>query len=127
MDSRRLLDELHDAAGKLGIEVRREPFGARSVGGAGGLCRLRGRDVILLDSGASLTEQSAALAEALARFDLEQISLAPQAREFVETARKRVQWRESPPAPRAPPRDNVKPLPRAKPGVRSTRRRRGDR
>ncbi len=126
MDSRRLLDALHAAALELGVEVRREAFAARA-GSAGGVCRLRGRTVILLDSGASVVEQCAALAEALTGFDLQPLVLAPEAKEFVEAARKRVAWRESPSARAAAKRGKVKPLARPKPGVRSTRRRGGDR
>ena len=53
MDSEAVLAELLDLAEKLGIEVRRELLG----GDGGGLCLLRGRRVLFVDTGADLVEQ----------------------------------------------------------------------
>lgn len=124
MDPRQLLGELRAAALALGVEVRAAPFTARGSS-AGGLCRVRGRSVIVLDASASSIDQAAALAEALASYDLAPARLAREALDFVETARSRAERHRAPPSTTGgPPRVATLPLP--KPGLRSTRSRRGD-
>ena len=88
MGPHRLLEELLSVARKLGLEVRIQPFhgGLRS---AGGLCRLRGRLLVILDQRADEFEKGRVLAEALGTFDIERIYLAPEARALVEKARAR--------------------------------------
>lgn len=90
MERERLLSELLGAAQKLGLEVRIEPFdtGGTSVGG---ICRLHGRRLILIDASASVPERAAALASALSGLDHERVYLAPGAREYIyrEEARRR--------------------------------------
>jgi hypothetical protein len=79
------MDELLRVAHKLGLRVRVEPFETAAVL-AGGLCWVRGRQLILLDENASMVDRVAAMAEALANFDLETVYLAPEARQLVEAA-----------------------------------------
>jgi len=78
----RLFEELLCAAEKLGVEVRVEPF---ETGGtsAGGICKLHGRRLILLDAAASVPERAAALASVLSELDHERVYLAPGAREYI--------------------------------------------
>jgi hypothetical protein len=104
MEPLRLVQELRRTAEKLGLPVRERPFHVPPNRG-GGLCRVRGRPVVLLDEKATLMDRALALAEALATYDLEGIYLAPEARRLVEAARRG----RSPGAP-----------PRPKPGLRST-------
>jgi hypothetical protein len=84
----RLLDELLTVAKRLGIEVRVEPFrgGIRS---SGGLCRLRGRALVLIDQRLGAFDRSRALADALSELDVDGVYLTPQARRLIETARQR--------------------------------------
>jgi hypothetical protein len=127
VEPRQLLDELFRAARKLAIEVRVEPFSAPAPKvRAGGVCRLRGRAVILIDAMAGSVDQALAMAEALAEFDLGSVALLPEAKRLVESALARAQWREQAPRGAATPvatrRDpTVRPLPRPKPGLRRTR------
>ena len=86
MEPNRLMGELLRTARKLGLQVRIEPFETQPVH-AGGLCWVRGRQIILVDENASLADQLAALAAALSELDLEAIYLAPEARQVVEAAR----------------------------------------
>ena len=83
----RLYDALLAVAHKLGVEVRVERLLVRSAR-AGGLCRLRGRQVVLLDDGASTVERNAALAEALSLLDVDGIFMPPEARLVLEAARR---------------------------------------
>lgn len=83
MDLPRLYDELALAAEKAGIVVRTEPFDKaipEKQGGRGGLCRLKGEWLVLVDSRAPLVDRIAALASALAEVDLEHIYMPPVAR-----------------------------------------------
>jgi hypothetical protein len=121
MDPARLFEELLRVAERLGLQVRIQPFATPPVQ-AGGMCWVRGRQLILLDANAPVVERTATLAEALCTVDLEDLYVAPEARLAVEAARQRLQARPAPP-PRGPgPGENVTELVRAKPGLRFTGR-----
>ena len=82
----RLVDELAEAAKRVGIEVRREKI-MREVGYRvrGGPCRLRNQDMIILDREQAPADQIEVLAEALRSRDLEQVYLSPAARRILDT------------------------------------------
>ncbi|WP_437669713.1 hypothetical protein [Sorangium sp. So ce131] len=80
MELSRLLDELTLAANRVGIAVRMEAFDphlsdARNP--RGGLCKVLGKRLILVDANASLPDRIATVAAALARVDLESVFLPP--------------------------------------------------
>lgn len=82
-----LLDELSRVAERLELEVRSEPLEPRLEGrdyGRGGLCVLRGRRVILLDSRAPLPDRIAVLAGVLASFDVEPLHMPPLVRATID-------------------------------------------
>ena len=83
----RLVDELTEAAKRVGIEVRREKI-MREVGYRvrGGPCRLRGQDLIILDREQAPGDQVEVLAEVLRSRDLEQVYLSPAARRILQVA-----------------------------------------
>lgn len=82
----RLVDELAEAAQRVGLEVRREKI-LREVGyrARGGACRLREKDLIILDREQAPAEQIEVLAEALRARDLETVYLSPAARRVLQT------------------------------------------
>jgi hypothetical protein len=82
----RLVDELTEAAKRLGLEVRREKI-LREVGYRvrGGACRFRDRNLVILDREMAPVEQVEILAEALRGRDIEGVYLSPAARRLVET------------------------------------------
>ena len=86
MEPHRLMDELCNVARKLGLRVRVEPFETPGVL-AGGLCWLRGRQLILVDENAPMVDRARALAEALSTFPLEGIYMPPEVRRVVDQAR----------------------------------------
>lgn len=120
------MDELIGVARKIGIEVRIQPIRIpnRSFGG---LCRLRGRQVLVLDQRSSFVDRVGTLAEALSQFEreLDGVFLTPEARRMVEAARAKLdyaatrEYRDAAGAPRMP---HVEVLARPKPGVRKARR-----
>ncbi|HEX4474812.1 MAG TPA: hypothetical protein VH142_07030 [Polyangiaceae bacterium] len=82
MEHERLMAELLGAAQKLGLRVRVEPF--LTVGeSAGGICKVLGKTVVLIDASSPILDRTAALARILATFDLESVYLAPEAREYI--------------------------------------------
>jgi len=83
----RLVDELTEAAKRVGIEVRREKI-MREIGYRvrGGPCRLRDQDLIILDREQAPGDQIEVLAEALRSRDLEQVYLSPAARRILQVA-----------------------------------------
>ncbi|HMH77273.1 MAG TPA: hypothetical protein VK547_11650 [Candidatus Udaeobacter sp.] len=86
MDPQHLLDELVQAAKRLGIEVRSEPFETPAALG-GGLCVVRGEHLVLIDQRAPLADRLRALARALGDLGSEAVYMAPEARELVDRSR----------------------------------------
>jgi hypothetical protein len=86
METQELLTELLDLAGRLGMEVRRVPLG----GEGGGLCQLRGKSVLFVDSSADHADQVARTAAALSDAPgIESSYLLPQVRQVLEAYRER--------------------------------------
>ena len=81
---RLLLDQLEEVASGIGIEVREERL-VREVGYTvhSGPCRVKGRDVVLLDSNADLSELIDAMLDFLASRDLDGVYIEPQLREMI--------------------------------------------
>jgi hypothetical protein len=81
-----LVDELAEAAARVGLEVRREKI-LREIGyrARGGACRLRDKNLVILDREQPAHEQLEVLAEALRARDLESVYLSPAARRVIST------------------------------------------
>ncbi len=92
-----MLRELEGVAQKKDITVTYETLTGDS--GAGGLCRIKGHWRVLVDKRATDGDKAQVLAQALARFDLEDVFMADQARALVEKWRKPVTDRLANPAP----------------------------
>lgn len=80
----RVLDELIEAAKRCGFEVRQEKL-LREVGyrARGGSCRVRERDLVILDRDQAPADQIDVLADALRERDLESLYLSPAARRAI--------------------------------------------
>jgi hypothetical protein len=78
------LEQLEEAAQSLGIEIRYEPFKGENSLAPGGLCRLKGEYLLILNSRSVLSERINAIASAISRFDLSATYLRPELREFLE-------------------------------------------
>ncbi len=81
----RLIDELAEAATRAGLEVRRERL-LREIGyrARGGACRLREKDLVIIDPNQPAGEQLEVLVEALRTRDLESLYLSPAARRILQ-------------------------------------------
>ena len=84
MEDKSVLNGLLDLAERLGVEVRHEFLG----GEGGGMCQLRGKNVLFVDLAAPLTEQIAQSAAALAGLEnLEEQYMIPKVRQMLEKYR----------------------------------------
>ncbi len=81
----RVLDELIEAAERVGLKVRRERI-MREVGyrARGGTCRLRDHDLVIIDRDQAPQEQLEIVADALKGRDLEAVYLSPAARKILQ-------------------------------------------
>jgi hypothetical protein len=86
MDEHSIIDHLEELAERLGIKIRYEPIKQDEdlVRLVGGLCLLRGEYVLIIDSKAAARDKIRTFAEALRRFDLDQIYIKPAIRELLD-------------------------------------------
>ena len=83
MDEKTILGQLESLAENLSVEIRYETMKQEGTFSAGGLCRIKGNHVLIINSKVSTKEKVEALAKALCRFDLGQIYLRPGLRDFL--------------------------------------------
>lgn len=84
VDVREQVAQLEGALARLGVHVRRERLDDEARVGAGGLCRLHGVRVVLVDAGAPPAEVRAVLVDALRRIGADDVWLPPALREWIE-------------------------------------------
>ncbi len=84
MDDAALLGHLEELAHTLGIQIRYEILEGETPFQSGGLCRVQGKQYIIVNSLATTGEKANTLARALGRFDLSRIYLKPALRDFLE-------------------------------------------
>jgi len=87
MDTATKLQLLDQLAARLGVEVRYEPMKEDRGSAAGGLCRLRGRTIIIVDSKAPQAEQVGVLLDALSELDTDSVFVPPLIREALAKRR----------------------------------------
>jgi hypothetical protein len=78
-----LLNQLEDLADRLGIKVRYENLNLEESTGVGGLCRLKGDYLLIIQAQASAKEKMQVLIEALKRFPLGDLYIKPVLRELL--------------------------------------------
>ncbi len=84
MDDETILGYLDELAYSLNIQVRYESLDQDDSSSSGGLCRLMGEDVLIINSRAGLKEKLAVFAQAVRQFDLDLVYLKPALREFLD-------------------------------------------
>ena len=92
MDLASRLESLLAAAEQIGVDVRAEPMG----GEGGGLCRLRGKPVLFVDTSADLATRYDRTISALASLpELDAHYLVPEVRQDLDRQRKSAAGRNS--------------------------------
>lgn len=86
MDDYTTLMRLEELADKLGVPIRYEAIKTEEElpASPGGLCRLQGRLLIIVDSRVPVKSKIRVLADALKRFDLDGVYVLPALRELLE-------------------------------------------
>ena len=81
----KLLGQLEDLAGTLGMEVRFEKLKKESTFFPGGLCKVKGEDIIIINSTAPIDDKIEIMGKALSSFDFSNIYVLPALREFLDS------------------------------------------
>ncbi len=120
MEAHRLLEELTGVARKVGVDVRVEALRIPMHHNAGGLCRLRGKPVVLLDNKSAVVDRVLTLADALVpmNHEIDAVFMTPEARGLIEAARAR---RDRSAPSREAMTAQVKMMSEPKPGLRPCR------
>ena len=84
MDETATLGHLEELAHNLGVEVRYEPMEGDNTFSSGGMCRIRDKQVIIVNQRAATGDKLKTLVKALKSFDLTQIYLRPVLRDLLE-------------------------------------------
>jgi hypothetical protein len=84
VDDHIALDQLEALAYSLGVEVRYEKIPQDDVTISGGLYRLKGKNVIVIESRATTKDRIRILVQALKPFDLANVYIRPALRELLE-------------------------------------------
>lgn len=84
MDDEVILSYLEELAEKLEILVRDENINIEESSSSGGLCRVEGKYVIILNSKATVKEKIQVMITALQQFDLTDMYMKPLIRELLD-------------------------------------------
>jgi len=84
MNDEIILSYLEELAEKLEILVRDENINIEESSSSGGLCRVEGKHVILLNSKATVKEKIQVMIKALQQFDLGDMYVKPVIRELLD-------------------------------------------
>ena len=84
MNDKIILSYLEELAEKLEILVRDENINIEESSSSGGLCRVEGQYVIILNSKATVKEKIQVMIEALQQFDLGDMYIKPVIRELLD-------------------------------------------
>ncbi len=87
MDETTILSHLEALAETLGIRIRYESLEGEDIFLQGGLCKVKGRRLIIVNTKATAGQKARTLARALCRFDLSQTYLKPAVRDFLVKAK----------------------------------------
>ena len=80
-----MLGQMEELARNLNIIVRYEKILKESAFFPGGFCRVKGKDMIIINSKALLDDKIEIMARALLPFDLSQIYVLPAIRELIDS------------------------------------------
>lgn len=87
MDEDAVIEQLEELARGFGIEIRYEPMDIEeeTIKVVGGLCKLRGEKLLIINSRAPAKDKINAFAQALNNFDLDQVYIKPVIRALLHS------------------------------------------
>ena len=85
MEALSRLEDMKEAAARLSIEIVTENLFDQEVSIQSGYCKVKGKDMIILDKQLTPEEQAEVVLSTLKRFDLESIYLPLWIRESIES------------------------------------------
>ena len=90
MDDDAIIEQLECLAKSFGIEIRYEPIRLDDdlTNVKGGLCRLKGEYLIIVDSDATAKDKIKALSEAVNHFNIDSVYIRPAIRELLDKVRR---------------------------------------
>lgn len=83
MKPNQLYEELEQVLTKLGVEIREDPID-EGINSRGGLCNIRGRNLLIVNCNLAIPEKNKLIMQSLQSFDLESIYLKPYVRDIIE-------------------------------------------
>jgi len=88
MDEEDIIEQLEELVRRFGIDICYEPIilDEERINLVGGLCKLRGEKLLIINSRAPARDKIQILAKALSNFDLDQIYIRPAIRGLIERA-----------------------------------------
>jgi hypothetical protein len=89
MDESAIIRRLEELAETFGLRIRYEPIRIDDdlPNVPGGVCRLKGNNVLIINSKATAQDRIRTLAEAVRNFDLDGVYILPVIRELIEKTR----------------------------------------
>ena len=84
LNEEKILGQLEELANSLGIRVRYEQIKKEGIFFPGGLCKVKGENILIINSNAGIEDKINAFAKAVASFDLTDVHMRPALREFLE-------------------------------------------
>jgi hypothetical protein len=86
MDDYVVIEQLEELAKGFGVQCRYEPisFEEETINVVGGLCKLRGKLLLIINSKAAERDKIKIFVQALRRFELEQIYIKPAIRALLD-------------------------------------------
>jgi hypothetical protein len=84
MNEESLLNQLKELAEKIGISVRDENIDLEESSSSGGLCRVEGKYILILNARAAIKEKNQVMIKALQQFDCTGMYIKPAIRELLD-------------------------------------------
>ena len=91
MDDGVLLNQMKELAGKLGIEIRYGNIAVEESHRTGGLCRVKGKYVLIMHSRLTVKEKIVVITKALKGFEMEDVYVIPVIRELLDKSGERIE------------------------------------
>jgi len=82
MRDKQIIEEMTTLAGRLGQKIEFDEFDGR-----GGWCRVKGSDRVIINERLSPKEQIRILAQILAKYPIEELTITPRVRQLIEDGR----------------------------------------